>query len=321
MTIRSTALLFSIPLIVVGCIGSSTTNLTTPVSTDNSAVSYHSVEVAGVEVFYREAGPSDAPTLLLLHGFPSSSHTFRDLMVDLGDRFHLIAPDYPGFGYSAAPPLSEFGYTFDNLASIVDGLIDELSIDQFSLYMHDYGAPIGFRVAARRPGHIRSLIVQNGVAHLDGVTEALAPLQAYWQDREAGETNARGFLMAETTQFQYMHGAGDLQRVNPDSWTHDQERLDRPGNDLIQLELLYDYQNNVGMFETWQKYFQDEQPDMLIIWGENDPFFSVAGAKAYQRDLPAAQLVLLNGGHFAQEEYHRAIAEAVVKFSDELDSR
>lgn len=286
------------------------------------AVRYRRVTVDGVSIFYREAGPSDGPTVLLLHGFPSSSHMFRDLMPRLADRFHLVAPDYPGFGYSDAPAPTNFTYTFDRLAEIVEGFVDALGIEKVSLYLHDYGGPIGFRLAAKRPELIRAIVVQNAIAHLDGVSPALAPLQNYWADpSSASEAAVRQMLAPETTRFQYLEGAADASRVSPDAYTLDQALLDRPGNDAIQLALLYDYRTNPPQFATWQAYLRDRRPPMLVLWGKNDPFFTVAGAEAYRRDNTGATVVLLDGGHFAIEEHSGTIAEAMRALADRVKAQ
>jgi pimeloyl-ACP methyl ester carboxylesterase len=280
---------------------------------------YRTVAIDGINIFYREAGPPDGPVVLLLHGWPASSHMFRDLMPKLADRFRLIAPDYPGFGFSDAPPPEEFAYTFDHLSEIVEKFVDALGITKVSLYVQDYGGPVGFRLATKRPELIRAIVVQNAVAHLDGVSEALAPLMAYWNDRgPENEAAVRSFLKPETTRFQYEHGAAHPERVSPDAWTLDQALLDRPGNDRIQLELFYDYRTNPERFAQWQEYLRTKQPPMLVIWGRNDPFFTPAGAQAFLRDNPRASVVLLDAGHFALEEASDTIAAEMRKFADRV---
>lgn len=287
----------------------------TPAATVPS-VSYHRTQVQGREVFYRQAGPPQAETIVLLHGFPSSSHMFRDLIPKLADRFQVIAPDFLGFGYSAHPSTKEFAYTFDNLASIVEDLLfRNLNLKKFSIYVQDYGSPVGFRIASRNPQAVSSIIVQNGNAYLEGLSPAWEPLRALWKSRTSeSEQQVRAFLTAETTQFQYTHGAKHPERINPDSYTFDQYFLDRPGNDLVQLELFHDYASNLALYPEWQAYFRKHQPPMLIVWGINDPFFTVEGAKAYLRDLPAAQLHLLDTGHFALEEESPTIASRIHQF-------
>jgi pimeloyl-ACP methyl ester carboxylesterase len=285
------------------------------------ATSYRNLTIDGVNLFYREAGPADGPVVLLLHGWPASSHMFRDLMPKLEDRFRLIAPDYPGFGFSEAPSPESFAYTFDHLAEIVEKFVDALGITKASLYVQDYGGPIGFRLATKRPDLIRAIVVQNAVAHLDGVSEALAPMMAYWDDRSpANEAALRTFLSPEITRFQYLHGAGNPERVSPDAWTLDQARLDRPGNDRIQLELFYDYRTNPAHFEEWQTYLRTQRPPMLVVWGKNDPFFTPAGAHAFVRDNPNATLKLLDAGHFALEEAGDEIAAEMRLLADRVKS-
>jgi pimeloyl-ACP methyl ester carboxylesterase len=282
---------------------------------------YRTVDIDGTKIFYREAGRPDAPALLLLHGWPASSHMFRDLLPLLEDRFRLIAPDYPGFGFSDAPSPDDFAYTFDHLAAIVERFIDELRITKVSLYVQDYGGPVGFRVAAKRPELIRAIIVQNAIAHLDGVSPALAPLMAYWENRgPEQEAAVRTMLTAQTTQFQYLHGASDAERISPDAYTLDQALLDRPGNDRIQLELLYDYRNNPARFSEWQEYLRRVQPPMLVVWGRNDPFFTESGAHAFTRDNPRATVSLIDGGHFVLEEAADRVAREIRAFADRVTS-
>jgi pimeloyl-ACP methyl ester carboxylesterase len=286
-----------------------------------SHVEYNQIEIDGTVLAYREAGPKDGPTVLLLHGFPSSSHMFRDLIPKLSDRFHLIAPDYPGFGYSAAPSPATFEYTFDNLSHLVEKLLDKLAMNKVSLYVHDYGGPIGFRLANRRPELIRAIVVQNAVAHLEGISEAFKPLRDYWEERSPqNEAAVRQLLAKETTLFQYTHGASHPERISPDSYTLDQALLDRPGNDLIQLELFYDYKNNPPKYDQWQSYLRKHKPPMLVIWGENDPFFTTAGANAFARDNSNAKVKMLNAGHFALEEASQEIADEMRALADRVKS-
>lgn len=274
---------------------------------------YRNTSIDGLNVFYREAGPVDAPAIVLLHGFPSSSHMYRDLIPQLADRFHVIAPDYIGFGYSAAPSASEFNYTFDNITAPVEKLLFEvLGLTRFSIYVQDYGAPVGFRIAAHHPEAIEGIVVQNGNAYVEGISPAFEPLQPFWANRNAEtEKPARGLLLAETTRFQYTHGAKNPEAISPDSWTFDQLFLDRPGNDAIQLDLFHNYPSNVALYEQWHQYFRDRQPKTLIVWGKNDPFFTPAGAEAFLRDLPNAELHLLDTGHFALEEQSEFISAAI----------
>ncbi|MBV9675471.1 MAG: alpha/beta hydrolase [Acidobacteriaceae bacterium] len=274
---------------------------------------YHHATIRGRNIFYREAGPAQAQTIVLLHGFPSSSHMFRDLIPKLADQFHIIAPDYIGFGYSAQPAATEFPYTFDNLTAHIEELLfGKLSLQKFSLYVQDYGAPVGFRIASHHPDAIEALIVQNGNAYLEGISQAFEPLQAFWAHRNSEtEKPVRALLTAETTKFQYMHGAQDPEKINPDSYTFDQFFLDRPGNDDIQLDLFHNYPSNVKLYDEWHQYFRDHQPRTLIVWGKNDPFFTVEGAQAFLRDLPQAELHLLDAGHFALEEKSDLIASHI----------
>jgi pimeloyl-ACP methyl ester carboxylesterase len=241
---------------------------------------------------------------------------FRDLIPKLAERFHVIAPDYVGFGYSDAPNVSEFAYTFDNITAHVEELLfSVLGLKKFSMYVQDYGAPVGFRIASQHPEAIESIVVQNGNAYVEGISAAFDPLQPFWANRnQETEKPVRGLLTRETTFFQYTHGAKNPQAISPDSYTFDQLFLDRPGNDAIQLNLFHNYTTNVALYDTWHEYFRTSQPRMLIVWGQNDPFFTVAGAKAFQRDLPKAELHLLDAGHFALEEASDFIAERITAF-------
>ena len=278
--------------------------------------SYHHANVRGLKLFYREAGSKASPTVVLLHGFPSSSHMFRDLIPQLQDKFHVIAPDYVGFGYSAAPGVHDFEYTFHNLAAHVEDLLFEnLGLTQFSIYVQDYGAPIGYRIAAKHPNAIRGIVVQNGNAYVEGIGGAFDPMKPFWANRNPEtEKPVRNLLTKEMTMFQYTHGVGDSERISPDSYTVDQFFLDRPGNDAIQLSLLHNYPSNVRLYDRWHEYFRSRQPRMLILWGKNDPFFTIEGAKAYKRDLPNAELHLIDTGHFALEDSSAFIAERMRKF-------
>lgn len=277
---------------------------------------YHYESVGGRKLFYREAGNKKAPALVLLHGFPSSSHMFRDLIPKLAERFHVIAPDYVGFGYSDAPDPMQFTYSFDNLAKHVEKLLfDVLGLKTFSIYVQDYGAPVGFRIASTHPDAIEAIVVQNGNAYEEGIGEAFNPMKPFWKERTAAtEEPVRSLLTKETTIFQYTHGVKDVALISPDAYTVDQFFLDRPGNDAIQLNLLHDYRLNVCLYEQWHEYFRTKQPRMLIVWGMNDPFFTVEGAKAYQRDLPNAELHLIDTGHFALEDSVDFIAERMKQF-------
>jgi len=279
-------------------------------------VSYRSVSIDGVKVFYREAGPKNAPTLLLLHGFPASSHEFRNLIPLLADRYHLIAPDYPGFGQSDMPPKDKFSYSFDNLAGVIDKFTEAVGATRYALYVQDYGAPVGYRLAVAHPERVTAIVVQNGNAYAEGIAHDFwGPSKAYWADRsEANTANMRPLLEAGTTKWQYTDGSRDVQHISPDAWTVDQAYLERPGNKEIQLELLYNYGTNPGRYAEWQAYFRKHQPPMLIAWGKNDKLFPPVGASAYLRDLPKAELHLLDSGHFALEEDSAAIAALMRDF-------
>jgi pimeloyl-ACP methyl ester carboxylesterase len=285
-------------------------------SVKTNMTTYNYATVRGRKMFYREAGNKDSPTIVLLHGFPSSSHMFRDLIPKLSDRFHVIAPDFIGFGYSDAPNTKEFQYTFDNLAEHVEELLFRvLGLKKFNIYVQDYGAPTGYRIASKHHDAIDGIVVQNGNAYVEGIGEAFNPMKPFWADRNAEtEKPVRALLTKETTVFQYTHGVKEPQRVSPDSYTFDQFFLDRPGNDAIQLELLYNYQSNVALYDGWHKYFRAKQPRMLIVWGTNDPFFTVEGAKAYQRDIAQAELLFIDTGHFALETHVAEIAGAMKDF-------
>ncbi len=277
---------------------------------------YHHANVRGRKLFYREAGSEDSPTIVLLHGFPSSSHMFRDLIPQLADKLHVIAPDYPGFGYSDAPGVQDFEYTFDNLATHVEDLLfKNLGVKQFSIYVQDYGAPVGYRIASKHPDAIQSIVVQNGNAYVEGIGAAFDPMKPFWANRNSQtEQPVRNLLTKEMTMFQYTHGVSNPERISPDSYTLDQFFLDRLSNAAIQLDLLYNYQSNVALYDRWHEYFRKSQPRMLIVWGKNDPFFTVEGAKAYQRDIPKAELHLIDTGHFALEDSSGFIAERMRQF-------
>jgi pimeloyl-ACP methyl ester carboxylesterase len=286
---------------------------------ETTDVSYRTIAVNGLDIFYREAGPIDGPTVLLLHGWPASSHMFRDLIPKLADRFHLIAPDYPGFGFSSQPSTSEFTYTFDNIANLIDAFIDTLGITKLSMYVQDYGGPIGMRIATKRPELIRAIVVQNSNFHVEGISEALAPLATYWKDQSPeAEAAVRGFLTLETTTFQYTHGVHYPERVSKDAIALNQLNLDRPGNDAIQLALFRDYESNLALYPAWHVYLRAQQPPMLVIFGKNDPFFTPAGAEMIGRDNPNATLVPLDGGHFALEEHSTQIAAEMRSLADRV---
>jgi pimeloyl-ACP methyl ester carboxylesterase len=277
---------------------------------------YQHATVNGLKVFYREAGSRTSPTIVLLHGFPSSSHMFRDLIPQLAGNFHIIAPDYPGFGYSDAPDTTSFKYTFDNLAAQIEELLfNVLGLKKFSIYVQDYGAPVGYRIAYKHQDAIEGIIVQNGNAYVEGIGPGFDAMKPFWANRNAKtEKPVRELVKKETTIFQYTHGVQDVSRISPDSYTFDQFFLDRPGNDAIQLNLLHNYQSNLSKYDGWHEFFRNKQPKTLIVWGKNDPFFTVPGAQAYLRDIPNAELHLLDTGHFALEDTSEFIAQQIIKF-------
>jgi len=274
------------------------------------------ITVDGQTIFYREAGDKDkTPTILLLHGFPTSSHMFRNIIPALADKFHLVAPDYPGFGYSSMPPVDRFEYTFDHLAEIVDKFVHQIGLEKYSLYVMDYGAPVGYRLAVKHPEKIEALIVQNGNAYEEGLGEFWEPLRTYWSEPNERNKNAlKKFLTLEATRWQYTHGVKNENAISPDNWIHDQSLLDRPGNNEIQLQLFYDYKSNLPLYPQWQDYFRKYQPSALVVWGRNDIIFSKEGAIPYQRDLKDVQIHLLNTGHFALEEEGELIVELISRF-------
>ncbi|MGA7119762.1 MAG: alpha/beta fold hydrolase [Polyangiaceae bacterium] len=273
------------------------------------------VEVDGLHVFVREAGDKTAPAVVLLHGYPSSSHMFRDLIPLLADRFHVIAPDMIGYGQSDAPPVEKFDYTFDNLTAVTRKVLDRLEVASYVLYLHDFGGPVGLRLAAAEPHRVCGLVVQNANAYMEGVSEAVANLfLPLWKERnEQTLAAARGFLTAEATKMQYTAGAREPSHLDADAWTLDQARLDRPGVAEAQIALFIDYEKNVASYEAWHAYFRAHRPKTLVVWGKNDPFFVQAGAEAFRRDLPDAEVVLLDGGHFALEEHASTVAAHIAR--------
>jgi pimeloyl-ACP methyl ester carboxylesterase len=281
----------------------------------SSTVRYQTIKVENLDLFYREAGSPENPTILLLHGFPTSSQMFRNLIPALADRYHLVAPDDPGFGNSSMPSSEEFEYSFDRLTDVIEQFTNKLKLKQYSLYLMDYAAPIGFRLATRHPERVRSLIIQNGNAYEEGLREFWQPLKAYWQTRSAeNEEKLRQLLTLEATKWQYTHGTRNPEAINPDNWNLDQSFLDRPGNKEIQLALFYNYRSNPPLYPQWQEYFRTYQPPTLITWGKNDQIFPIEGAYPYQRDLNNIELHLLDTGHFALEEESEAIASYIKRF-------
>jgi len=278
---------------------------------------YRNIEIDGQRVFYRDAGPRDAPVLLLLHGFPASSFMYRDLIEQLAGEYRVVAPDYPGFGYSDAPPVANFAYTFDRLADLVEKFTDRLGLQHYSIYMQDFGGPVGFRVASRRPGRVTALIIQNANAYEAGLPESFwAPARALWKDPSvANRERIRELAMSDASlEWNYTHGVRNPERVNPDSWMLQRALLSRPGNKDAMVALLVDYGNNLGHYDGWQAYFRKHKPPALIVWGRNDEIFPAEGARAYLRDLPRAELHLLDTGHFALEDKVDEIASLMSVF-------
>ncbi len=313
--------------------------LSSELRADNApGVAYRTVTIESVDIFYREAGDPKRPTILLLHGFPTSSHMFRDLFAELADEFHLVAPDYPGYGFSSMPSVDEFDYSFDNVARIMEKFIDVVGLDRYSLYLMDYGAPVGFRIATNRPERVDTLIVQNGNAYIEGIDNNFwEPIREYWKDRDAvnkGLDNAwwinvknafqqpemvnedalRFLLTIDATKWQYTNGVPDVEAVSPDTWGHVQPLLDRHGNQEIQLQMFYSYGSNPPLYPAWQEYLRDQQPPTLIVWGEHDEIFPAAGAEPYKRDLENLEYHLLNTGHFALETHGQEIADLMRGF-------
>jgi pimeloyl-ACP methyl ester carboxylesterase len=285
----------------------------------DTRTTYKTVDVDGLRIFYREAGPKNAPHVLLLHGFPSSSHMFRNLIPELAERFHVIAPDYPGFGHSSMPAASEFEYTFDRLAEVMDAFTTRIGLDRYAMYLQDYGAPVGFRLAVKHPDRVRALVIQNGNAYEEGLREFWDPLKAYWREpTEAHGAALAKFLEPDATKWQYTHGVRQPERISPDTWFIDQALLDRPGNKEIQLQLFYSYGSNPPLYPQWQEYFRRHQPPALIVWGKNDKIFPAEGAYPYKRDLKDVEFHLLDTGHFALEEDGDTIARLMRRF---LESR
>jgi pimeloyl-ACP methyl ester carboxylesterase len=278
-------------------------------------ITYRTADVDGLNIFYREAGRADAPTLLLLHGFPSAGHMFRDLIPLLADRFHLAAPDLPGFGQSDMPPRHAFKYTFENLAETIDHFIDVIGLKRFAIYIFDYGAPVGLRIALKHPDRITAIVSQNGNAYEEGLSDGWTPIRAYWEDPSQTNRDAlRAFLAPETTVWQYTHGVPDATAVSPDGYSLDNFYLARPGADEVQLDLFGDYKSNVALYPAFQEYFRTHKPRLLAAWGKNDPFFLPAGAEAFKRDIPEAVVRFFDTGHFALETHAGEIAGAIYDF-------
>jgi pimeloyl-ACP methyl ester carboxylesterase len=287
------------------------------IATEFPVVHYHYAEVGGVRIFYREAGPTDAPVVFLPHGFPTSSYMFRRLIPALADRYHVIAPDYPGFGFSDAPDHRTFSYTFAHYATLMDDLLQRLGAKRYAIYLFDYGAPVGLRLAIKHPERVTALIVQNGNAYDDGLNAFWNPMKAYWKVDSPANRAALNFLVTlKTTKFQYLHGVADPSRVDPDTWSHDQPLLERPGNKDLQLDLFHDYGSNVPLYPKFQAFFRESKPPTLIIWGKNDFIFPATGAYPYRRDLPNAEFHLIDSGHFLLEDKADAAFPLIRNFLD-----
>ena len=278
-------------------------------------IRYQQATVDGNKVFYREAGPATAPTILLLHGFPTSSHMYRNLIPALADRYHVVAPDLPGFGFSDAPDRKQFPYTFENLAKVIDNFTQTIGLESFALYIFDYGAPVGLRLALAHPDRITAIISQNGNAYEEGLSQGWNPIQKYWSEPTAENRAAlREFLKPEATKWQYQHGVADSALLAPETYELDSALLARPGNDEIQLDLFLDYASNVALYPKFQEYFRTKRPPLLAVWGKNDPFFLPPGAEAFKRDNSSAEVHFYDTGHFALETHYQEIARAIRDF-------
>lgn len=319
-TIKSLTLILTLIMLQQTAANAQVKNsLTTKQNNEIQTTHYNNTEVNGIKIFYREAGSKDAPTLLLLHGYPTSSHMFRNLIPILSKKYHVIAPDLPGFGYSDAPDHLSFQYTFDNLANTMQGFIDKLGLKRFAMYVFDYGAPTGFRLALANPEKITGIISQNGNAYEEGLSTGWNPIQKYWKEPSQANRDAlKDFVSKESTWFQYHEGASDAALIAPETYTLDQHFLDRPGNIEIQLDLLKDYRTNVALYPKFQAYFRDKKPMMLAVWGSQDPYFLPAGAEAYKHDNPNAAVKFYKTGHFALETHYKEIGNDILLFLAQL---
>jgi pimeloyl-ACP methyl ester carboxylesterase len=286
-------------------------------------IHYRTAAVGDHQIFYREAGDPNQTSLLLLHGFPSSSHMFRNLIPLLSDRFHIVAPDLPGFGFSQSPPRSQFKYTFDNLATVIEAFTEVVRLQRYALYVFDYGAPVGYRLATRHPDRVTAIVSQNGNAYKEGLSDAWDPIRRYWAEptTKNREVVRDALLTFEGTRWQYTHGVANPEMIAPESYTLDAALLERPGNKDIQLDLFLDYASNLPLYPVFQKYFSDAKPPLLAIWGKHDPFFIPAGAEAYRRDNPNAVVEFLDSGHFALETHFEKIASEIVRLMDRASKR
>lgn len=280
-------------------------------------IAYRTAVVDGNKIFYREAGPSNAPTVLLLHGFPTSSHMFRNLIPALAEKYHIVAPDLPGFGFTDSPDRTRFRYTFENVATVIDKFTQTIGLQRYAIYVFDYGAPVGFRLALAHPERVTAIISQNGNAYEEGLSQGWNPIQKYWKEpNQANREALREFLTPEATKSQYVYGVTDESLVAPEAYALDSALLQRSGNDEIQLDLFLDYASNVALYPKFQEYFRNKQPAFLAVWGKNDPFFLPPGADAFKRDIPKAEVHFFDTGHFALETHHREIGQAILEFLD-----
>lgn len=312
-TLRRTALAVLAASFIVGPLHAETHASAATEST--TTIHYQTVKLDNLDIFYREAGPKDAPTILLLHGFPTSSNMFRNLIPKLATSFHVVAPDYPGFGNSSMPSREDYNYTFENFSKVVEQLVNKLGLKHYSMYVMDYGAPVGYRLALRQPERIQALIVQNGNAYEEGLLKFWDPIKTYWKDSSLANRKALHFIVdAKSTRWQYENGVTDLTLLDPTTWTLDQVGLDRPGNVEIQMDLFLDYGTNVPLYPKFQEFFRKHQPPTLIVWGKNDFIFPPEGAAPYSRDLKTVETHLLDTGHFALETHGEKIAHHIKEF-------